>query len=72
MEPSVYRANGFAVFRLCGRHDDRKLVVQYGIEPYERKQDFSLLFGKYWSKSQTVSEKKFSVRIRKIVGGVLF
>ena len=56
MKKCIYRANGFAVFRLCGSHDDRKLVVQYGIEPYERKQDFSLPFGKYLSKSQTVSE----------------
>ena len=32
------------------------LVVQYGIEPFEMKPDFSLLFGKYWSKLQTVSK----------------
>ena len=40
----------FAVF------NNRRLVLCSSIEPYKREQDFSMLFGKYWSKLQTVRE----------------
>ena len=33
----LYRANGFAVFRSCGTHRNRKLVLRFSIEPYESK-----------------------------------
>ena len=68
----VYCANGFAVFRSCSRHGKRKLVVQSGIEPYERKPDFSLPFGKYWSKLQTVSEKKLCFGLNKSGEMIIF
>ena len=53
---SLYRANGFANFRSCGTDQERKLVLRFSIETYERKPEFSLPFGKYWSKLQSVSE----------------
>ena len=68
---SVYRANGFAVFRLCSRHGDRKLVVQYSIEPYERKPDFSLPFGKYCSNLRIVIEKKLCFGLKESLGIII-
>ena len=42
------------------------------IEAYECKPHFSLLSGKYWSKVQTVSEKKFCFDLKMSVGGFFF
>ena len=47
-------------------------TVRYGIEPNERKPDFSLPFGKYWSKLQTVSEQKLCFGLKKIVRVIIF
>ena len=45
----LYRGCGFPVFRSCGSHSERNLVVRFSIEVYGSKTLFSLLFSKYWS-----------------------
>ena len=35
-----YRANGFAVFRSCSSHSERKLVVRFALNPMRGNQTF--------------------------------
>ena len=44
----------------------------FSIEPYESETLFALPFCKYCSNVCTVSENKFSVGLKQIVGGIIF
>ena len=58
---------------LIVRHLSRSEVgITLNIGVYERKTDFSLPFRKYWSKLQTVSEKKLCIDPNKSVRVIIF
>ena len=69
---SLYRANGFAVFRSCSRQGERKLVVQFNTGVYGSKTLFSLPFCRYCSNLQTVSKKKLCFGLKRSAGMIMF